>query len=335
MNNKLILEFTKLIKQVQFELENSKDRKEATQNSFRLKQLRNVLQILKKFPDEITSVDQLKDIKGVGKGTIRRIDEILEKGKLKEIYLNKGEQKYLDKSSKLQEIIGIGSKKAHELIVKHNIKSVEQLKKMHKEGKITLPETVLTGLKYYGKVKTNIPREEMMKLEDLIKTTIKKVDLELHGIIAGSYRRLKPKSNDIDLLLTHPQIKTKKDLEDNDYLVKLVKSLQKNKIVLKDSLTHKNPHTKFMGFIKLNSKAVVRRIDIRFIPTESYYPALLYFTGSGEFNRYMRGIAVDLGYMLNEYGLFKGKRRIKVNSEKDIFEKLGMEYLSPEDRERF
>jgi DNA polymerase/3'-5' exonuclease PolX len=41
--------------------------------------------------------------------------------------------------------------------------------------------------------------------------------------------------------------------------------------------------------------------------------------------------------MLNEYGLYKlngdKKMRIKITTEKDIFDKLGMEYLPPEKRE--
>ena len=38
-----------------------------------------------------------------------------------------------------------------------------------------------------------------------------------------------------------------------------------------------------------------------------------------------------MGYTLNEYGLFdENNKMFKVNSEKEIFDILGMEYLSPE-----
>ena len=84
-----------------------------------------------------------------------------------------------------------------------------------------------------------------------------------------------------------------------------------------------------MGFCKSDK---VRRIDIRYVPYKSYYSALLYFTGSGEFNRNMRTVAISLGYKLNEYGLYKNGKKIKVKSEKDIFNELGMEYVDPSKR---
>ena len=86
-----------------------------------------------------------------------------------------------------------------------------------------------------------------------------------------------------------------------------------------------------MGFCKLKNKEV-RRIDIRFVPFQSYYSALLYFTGSYQLNQEMRQIAKKLGYKLNEYGLYKNKKLIKVNSEKDIFDKLKMKYKEPKYR---
>ena len=47
--------------------------------------------------------------------------------------------------------------------------------------------------------------------------------------------------------------------------------------------------------ICITSDKIAGRIDIRFIPYESYFPAILYFTGSGEFNRIMRKEANDKG----------------------------------------
>jgi DNA polymerase/3'-5' exonuclease PolX len=86
-----------------------------------------------------------------------------------------------------------------------------------------------------------------------------------------------------------------------------------------------------MGICQLSSKLPMRRIDIRFFAKESYYTALLYFTGSGDFNKQMRRVAISMGYKLNEYALtdVKNKKKIKITSEKDVFDKLNMEYLPP------
>ncbi|GIR56460.1 MAG: hypothetical protein CM15mP63_4650 [Gammaproteobacteria bacterium] len=93
-----------------------------------------------------------------------------------------------------------------------------------------------------------------------------------------------------------------------------------------------------MGFSKLSRKPV-RRIDIRFVPNMYYHSALLYFTGSYELNTQMRQIAKNKGYKLNEYGLFKIKsdgtfssKPLKADSEKDIFKKLDLDYLEPNQR---
>jgi DNA polymerase/3'-5' exonuclease PolX len=51
----------------------------------------------------------------------------------------------------------------------------------------------------------------------------------------------------------------------------------------------------------------------------------------------MRQIAINMGYKLNEYGLYKIKKntklvKMKINSEKDVFDYLGLEYLAPQYR---
>jgi DNA polymerase/3'-5' exonuclease PolX len=90
--------------------------------------------------------------------------------------------------------------------------------------------------------------------------------------------------------------------------------------------------TKYMGFSKYKDNHI-RRIDIRFVTNDSFASALLYFTGSGEFNVKMRNIAKEKGYKLSEYGLFdKDDNKVKLKSEKAIFKFLGMDYVEPENR---
>ena len=69
------------------------------------------------------------------------------------------------------------------------------------------------------------------------------------------------------------------------------------------------------------------------MPMESYYSAILYFTGSKEHNIKMREKAKNMGHTLNEWGLIKSnKSRFKITSEKDLFDILNIDYLEPEDR---
>jgi len=173
-------------------------------------------------------------------------------------------------------------------------------------------------------------------MEKLLQKNVINVDDELFGIVCGSYRRLKMQSNDIDFLISHPKIITKDQLlkEKNNKLEKIVKILRKQKFIIDD--LDKNMVSMYKGFCKLGPKYPVRRIDIKFVPYDSYYTALFHLTGSGDFNKKIRLTAMSLGYKLSEYEICKyvGKKckRFKVKSEKDIFDILGLEYVQPKHR---
>jgi DNA polymerase beta len=212
-------------------------------------------------------------------------------------------------------------KKALELINKYGINTISDLKKISS----LLPMQIQISLKYYNDIDKKIPRYEMTTIDKYLQSMIKKMD-GLHGIVCGSYRRMMDSSNDIDLLLIHDKIKTKKQIAESTYLMKFVDVLIKDGFIV-DSLT-KNHVTKFMGFCKLGAN--VRRIDIRFVPTESYYAALLYFTGNANFNKYMRIVAIKQDYKLSEYGLFdKNNKMINIKNEQHVFELLKIPVLEP------
>jgi DNA polymerase beta len=317
MNTILIKEFEKLGQQIRHELLITKDIK----NSYRLTAINNLLDIIKKYPEEIKSSSQLKNIKGVGSHSLKRIDEILETGKLSEIHDNI----LLNNSiQELTKIYGIGDKMAYDLYIKYNIKTIEDLIKSYKNKKIKLSATVIKGLTYYNIVKENIPREEIDKIDNLIHEIVRNIDIELFYVICGSYRRMKDTSGDIDIIITHPNTNM-------NYLSRIIKEFKKHNFIV-DSLTSDNTKTKYMGYCKYKNNPV-RRLDMRFIPYNSYYCALMYFTGSKDFNRKIRHIANTLGYTLNEYNLIDSKNnKIVINSELDIFKTLGLEYVNPEYR---
>jgi DNA polymerase/3'-5' exonuclease PolX len=333
MNKNILSELSKLIEQIKFDIDNSIDKNESNINSFRLRQIKNAYKIIQNYKKNIKKGEELQNIKGIGKGTIDRINEILKTGKLKEIKINKKNKESMNILDELETIVGIGRKTAIDLYKIHKIKSIKELKEAHKNRKIELNKNILLGLKYHNVYTKNIPRELITEVDKFLHNELIKIDPQLFGIITGSYRRLKMTSGDIDFLLVHPKIKTMKQLlNEKNYLQQFANKLKKSGFVL-DDLTDKEPHSKYMGFAKF--KNVTFRFDMRYVPYDSYYPALIYFTGSANFNRKMRMVANDMGYILNEYGLYelndgiKGKQ-IKVRSENDLFEILGFDYLTPE-----
>lgn len=353
MNKVIIDEFKKLVSFTNEQLNDAyleKDKKEINKQTFRLKQMKNVLITLKKYEEDITinNLKEVSELPGVGKGTIQRISEILQKGNLSELDGFADEKDTRKKVlEELQQVINIGRSHAVELVDKYKVKSVSDLMKKHKKGEIELNDKIQLGLKYHGVYQENIPRDEIKQVNKFLNRVVRKMNKQCGlddsnkfcMIICGSFRRKKPFSGDIDVLLTKFDSKIKDTKKNSSYLPHFVHKLKKprrqndNKPFLLDDMTDKNIVTKYMGFSKYLDNHV-RRIDIRFIPYDSYHTAILYFTGSGELNKKMRQIAKNQGYKLSEYELsdIKTKKKVKVTSEEDIFKKLGMDYIKPEFR---
>ncbi|MGA6959699.1 MAG: PHP domain-containing protein, partial [Candidatus Acidiferrales bacterium] len=77
------------------------------------------------------------------------------------------------------------------------------------------------------------------------------------------------------------------------------------------------------------------QVDVRLLEKDSFGAALLYFTGSKEHNVVLRGRAREMGWTLNEYALttLKGGRFVAGKTERDIYDKLRLDYVEPELRE--
>ena len=340
MNELLIQIFSELIKINQYLSETSNDSTFKIKNEFRIISLKTGLRVIKNFPTSILSVSQLNNIPGVGKGIKDRIDEILKTKKLKELdqLCLTIDCKKLNKKDTIKDqllsVIGVGESLANRLIKDYKIETIKQFFDLVSTNseKIKVSNTIKLGIKYYNKLKLNIPRQEITKTLDFLLKEISILDDTIVIQICGSYRRQKLTSSDIDLLVTTPTILTENLEEEKLVIQKIVKKLHDSRFLI-DDLTSDSTN-KYMGFCQdpKQNKKHVRRIDIRFIPFLSWYPALLYFTGSKEFNQILRSKAKKLGYKLNEYGLYKGNKNIYVESEEEIFQILGEKYLEPQER---
>ncbi len=337
MNDKIINEFEKLIIQI-----NNSEDAFTNSNTFRIRQFKIVISILKKYSKKITLDNylELKDLKGIGKGTIDRIKEILNNGLLAENNKTLTDEE-INKNNILKElesVIGIGPKLALKFF-NAGINSVDDLKIKVENKKIKVNEKLLLGLKYYGKFQGNIPRKEITSVYKILTTIINKFNKKEKKNnkyifeICGSYRREKSTSGDIDVLVS----KLGKLDANEKYLENIITSLKEpfktnnNTPLLIDDLTELG-ETKYMGFIKYKNNPP-RRIDIRFIPYDSWFSALLYFTGSAELNKQMRHTAKKINLKLSEYGLFKKSgQKIPINSEQEIFKLLNMDYIEPKNR---
>ena len=90
---------------------------------------------------------------------------------------------------------------------------------------------------------------------------------------------------------------------------------------------------KYFGMGKLSNCLTFRRIDIMVTKPQEYPFAILYFTGSKEFNTLMRQHALDRGLSMNEYSLKDIETKEPVDhvfqTERDIFDYLEYTYVEP------
>lgn len=265
------------------------------------------------FDYEIKDIDKLKGIYGFGEAIIKKLKEFQKTGKVS--YLENSDDLML---LELTQIHGIGNKKAKELIEKHKIKSIDELKKR----KELLNSKQLLGLKYYEDIKLKIPRDEIVEYEKHFKKNIiPGTEME----IVGSYRRGKKSSGDIDVILSNNK-------NDRSVYTEFIKNLIEQNIIVEKLSSGK---IKTMAIIQLPEKPA-RRLDILYSPPEEYGYAVLYFTGSKMFNIGMRRHALSMGLSLNEHGLteVKSKKKIDIElkTEKEIFSFLGLQYVEPTKR---
>jgi len=319
MNQLVIDNLTKLFKQYKM----SNDPKISR---FKSNVIYKLINIIKEYNKEIKDGNELKDIKGVGKGSIDRINEILKTSTLKELNSSNNYDIILE----ISKISGVGKVKAKELVLKEGIQSISELREKVASNVITLTHHAIIGLKYYEDINKRIPRKEMDAINVYMANIIKTHIPNLIFSVCGSYRRGLSTSGDIDILVSDKSFKL--GIQKQKFLQKLVDILIEQKFIL-DNLTT-NGSTKYMGICKLPRYKTARRIDIRCVNYNSFYTALLYFTGSRLLNINMRNNALENGYKLNEYSIYniKKKQEIFPKSEEEIFELCGMDYIPPTER---
>lgn len=275
----------------------------------------------------IVTIKDVDDVKGVGVRIKEKIQEIINTGKLHqaEEYGNRDNVRVIND---LLKVYGIGPAKARQLVDEHGIVSIEQLN----DKKELLNEKQLIGLKHWEDFELRIPRTEMDKHNAYIKTVIAKIDKSYVAELTGSYRRKLKDSGDIDVLITHPDDK----LDHEANFIRII-DLFKKEGYITDILAQGGK--KCLAVCKAKRYKHYRRIDFMFTQKHEFPFALLYFTGSGDFNVEMRNIALQKGYSLSEYGLkcLGGPREgdyVNANFEKeeDVFKFLGLDYVAPDKR---
>ncbi|MDD5069732.1 MAG: PHP domain-containing protein, partial [Candidatus Omnitrophica bacterium] len=233
---------------------------------------------------------RLETIDGIGKDLASKIEEFFSTGTIK-IYdelKNEIPQGLLE----MTEVPGLGPKTVRLLYEKLAIDSIDKLESAINQGRLDGIEgikektrnNILKGIelrKKAGELKTI---DLVFPIAEYFKTELSKLEEVLLVEIAGSLRREKATVKDIDLIVASSFPDKVMDGFVSVANVKEVLAKGKTKCSV---LTNDN-----------------FQIDLRVVSKENFYSALLYFTGSKEFNVRLRQLAIKKNYKLNEYGLF-------------------------------
>ncbi|MFA6005558.1 MAG: helix-hairpin-helix domain-containing protein [Patescibacteria group bacterium] len=261
----------------------------------------------------------LEEIPGVGINIANKIVEYMQTGKI-ESYEELKRATPVDLEN-LGKIAGLGPKKIKALYNSLGVKNIEDLKKeilAHTISKLPnfgekSEQNIATALGIAQTDKGRIPLNEIVPHVDEVLHALQKFPEVNKVTVAGSVRRKKTTIGDVDFLAVVTDVKKVMDYFTHLPMVATVWGVGETKASVA---------TKY-GF----------DMDLRIVPEESFGAALQYFTGSKEHNIKVRKIAQKMGFKLNEYGLYKGKKLVAGNTEEEIYAKLNLPYPQPEERE--
>jgi DNA polymerase (family X) len=264
-------------------------------------------------------VDGLLEIPSVGKAIASKIEEYLKRGKIKQ--LEELKSKVPIDIDELYGIEGIGPKTIKMFYDKLQIRTLADLEKAATEGKLkTLPgftkkkeQDIFKQIEFFKRGKGRLIIGEVYPLVKQIEKRLQLITGVKNAIAAGSIRRMKETIGDIDYLVTANDPK-----QVIDFFVKMPE--------VEEILGMGQAK----AFVKLASGIDA---DLLVVPEESWGAALQYFTGSKEHSVQLRKIAISKGLRLNEWGVFKGDRRIAGATEEEVYNTLGLQWIPPEMRE--
>lgn len=293
---------------------------------FKVRAYKKVIEQLRATEKPVTRLEDLDDIDGVGVKMRKKVEEILATGELKAAEDAK-ETMDLGPLDILKGVHGIGDVKAKELVAA-GIKSIAQLRTAVETKPKLLSKTQTIGLIYYDDSMKRISRAELEKHETLL---LGALPAGMKGTVVGSYRRGAESSGDIDVLLSMDAAEVERTKAFHAY----VKSLR-DKAYMIEELSR--GEQKNLSIVRLTPDGTARRLDLLVIPIEELPFALLYFTGSQEFNVAFRKHALKKGYTLNEHemkltGKVEGAKAVPLfTTEEDVFAFLGLAYKTPKER---
>lgn len=273
--------------------------------------------------DALQKEHRLSEIPGVGKTLEEKISQYLGSGKMAayEALIKEVPESLLD----VVHIPSVGPKKAKLFFEELKVKDVAGLRKAAEEGRLAgLPgikektiANILKGIRIVQEGQERMNLGTATEVAEAFVSALKKMPAVKNISVAGSLRRGCETVRDIDILVSST---SPAKVMDAFVALPQVKNVNVHGETKSSVLTRDNV-----------------QVDLRVVADKSFGAALLYFTGSKNFNVKLRQIAIKKGMKVNEYGIFSVKSKTDAalarRTEEDCFKTLGLPYIVPELRE--
>ena len=293
------------------------------ENPFRIRAYRNAARLLRglkrKASDMLAAGQDLAELPGIGEDLAGKIREVVDTGSTE--ILRRLHRQLPHSIVELLRVPGLGPKRAKLLHDRLGIKSLAELRKVAEAGK-------LRGLPGFGaKTEARILESAAAQQQITPRLTLAAATPQAEALItylrsapgvrqvaiAGSYRRARETVGDLDILATSPRPESVVEYFSSYGMVDHVTAsgTTRGTVVLRGGL----------------------QVDLRVVEDASYGAALHYFTGSKAHNIAVRRLGQQRGLKINEYGVFRGAKRIAGETEESVFRAVGLPYIPPELRE--
>jgi DNA polymerase (family 10) len=292
-------------------------------NVFRVRAYQNAARAVEELPEPVESLLEgehtLTDIPGIGEDLAGKIAEIARTGTLSLVRELKRDAP--KGAVDLMRVRGIGPHRARLLSEELGIHSVKALARAAQQGRIRqlrgfgakTEEAILRELAAQASEEHRVLRAVAAQYGEEIDAYLREVPGVRQVELAGSYRRCRETVGDLDALVA---------ADDSAPVIERFVTYPKTAEVLERGRTR--------AAIRLGSGL---RIDLRVLANVSFGSALHYFTGSKAHNIAVRRMGQARGLKINEYGVFRGTRRIGGRNEQDVFDAVGLPWIPPELRE--
>lgn len=267
------------------------------------------------------SESQLVAINGVGKGMAARVKELADTGRIET--LDKLRAQVPVGLRQMTLVPGLGPKRAMQLFQELGVSNLDELKAAAEAGRIAAVKGfgARTSEEIVAALERGVQTEQRLLIARALPAArellrqLNECDAVIASAYAGSLRRMKETIGDIDLLASS---------ERPDEVMDAFRSLRGVVSSKADGPTKASIVT-----------ASGLQVDLRVVEPVAFGAALQYFTGSQAHNVKIRARAVRMKLKLSEYGLFRvdSDERIVSETEEEVYEALGMQWVPPTMRE--